>query len=323
LLFLFLWTVLSVLSAAAVSTLVILRHFRPATAAVAAFLASLVALLIHCKKRMNIRRQNTGRASEAATLQEHLQSLHRCQQELASCQRRREDYCALYQSAPSPVSVFDSTAPSAPPVSSEDVNNRLRSAREMGARLQTFCDQTAGQLSSLGSRDILSATLAEKQRALTDLQGEYDAIAMAMENLEKANTVLQNRFSPALGERTAEIFRALTYGRFEKVGMDRDFFLSASGEDQIPRAISLLSQGTADQLYLSARLAICDLVLPEAENAPLILDDVLLTFDDDRLHAALDLLVGLGKSRQILLFTCQHREQEYLRHFDGVTCSTL
>ena len=67
---------------------------------------------------------------------------------------------------------------------------------------------------------------------------------------------------------------------------------------------------TADELYLSVRLAVCRLLLPE--DAPLLLDDALVMFDDDRLRLALRLLQREAANRQILLFTCQHREQKAL-----------
>lgn len=73
-----------------------------------------------------------------------------------------------------------------------------------------------------------------------------------------------------------------------------------------------LSQGTADQLYLAVRLAVCDLVLPADDPAPLVLDDALVTFDDSRMAAALRYLQALAQTRQILLFTCQSREGEIL-----------
>ena len=66
------------------------------------------------------------------------------------------------------------------------------------------------------------------------------------------------------------------------------------------------------------RLAICEMVLPVEQNAPLILDDALLTFDDERLHKTLDYLVQLGSRRQILLFSCQSREVDYLTGRSGV-----
>ena len=71
------------------------------------------------------------------------------------------------------------------------------------------------------------------------------------------------------------------------------------------------------------RLAICESVLPESDPPPIVLDDTLVRFDDARCRAALDLLLEESKSRQILLFTCQHRESAYLAGRDGVTLLSL
>ena len=106
--------------------------------------------------------------------------------------------------------------------------------------------------------------------------------------------------------------------------LNRDFDLSAESDgDGAARNIRLLSQGASDQLYLAVRLAICDMVLPEENAAPLILDDALVSFDENRLHATLDYLLQESTRRQILLFTCQKREADYLAGRDGVTVLTL
>lgn len=65
-------------------------------------------------------------------------------------------------------------------------------------------------------------------------------------------------------------------------------------------------------MYLAVRLAVCQLCLPGEDPAPLVLDDALVTFDDRRMALALDALAELGRERQILLFTCQEREGNYL-----------
>lgn len=52
--------------------------------------------------------------------------------------------------------------------------------------------------------------------------------------------------------------------------------------DPLYRDAALLSAGTADQLYLATRLAICDLVLPADRAVPIVLDDALANFDDER-----------------------------------------
>ena len=181
------------------------------------------------------------------------------------------------------------------------------------ARLQQQIAQVQGQLAALGGAEDAPQRIARKQEQLHRLQGEYDSLALALDVLRSANTTLQNRFSPELGRRAAEIFADMTGSPWSHILLDREFRLSAeAGSDPTRRSVQLLSSGTADQLYLAVRLAICEMVLPAEQNAPLILDDALLTFDDERLHKTLDYLVRLGEQRQILLFSCQSREADYL-----------
>ena len=187
------------------------------------------------------------------------------------------------------------------------------------ARLQQQIAQVQGQLAALGGAEDAPQRIARKQEQLHRLQGEYDSLALALDALRSANTTLQNRFSPELGRRAAEIFADMTGSPWSHILLDREFRLSAeAGSDPTRRSVQLLSSGTADQLYLAVRLAICEMVLPAEQNAPLILDDALLTFDDERLHKTLDYLVRLGEQRQILLFSCQSREADYLASRSGV-----
>lgn len=187
------------------------------------------------------------------------------------------------------------------------------------ARLQQQIAQVQGQLAALGGAEDAPQRIARKQEQLHQLQGEYDSLALALDVLRSANTTLQNRFSPELGRRAAEIFADMTGSPWSHILLDREFRLSAeAGSDPTRRSVQLLSSGTADQLYLAVRLAICEMVLPAEQNAPLILDDALLTFDDERLHKTLDYLVRLGEQRQILLFSCQSREADYLASRSGV-----
>jgi uncharacterized protein YhaN len=64
-----------------------------------------------------------------------------------------------------------------------------------------------------------------------------------------------------------------------------------------------LSEGTRDQLYLSLRLAS---LLRHAELGgamPLVLDDVLIQYDDERSRAALSVLAEVAQKMQVLFFT--------------------
>jgi DNA repair exonuclease SbcCD ATPase subunit len=201
----------------------------------------------------------------------------------------------------------------APTLPREAVEQQLQRTGENVRLLQSQLDTLRGQLRSGGNLAELESQRQQAEEALTAAQQEYEALTLAMEALSAANLTLQNRFSPQLGAKAAELFARLTGGKYQKVLLSRDFSLAAEEvDDPARRDIQLLSQGAADQLYLAVRLAICELVLPEDAAVPLILDDALLSFDETRCRAALELLAEEGKRRQILLFTCQKREGDYL-----------
>ena len=136
--------------------------------------------------------------------------------------------------------------------------------------------------------------------------------------LEAANAALREQFSPALNREAAAIFSSLTAARWTDLTLSRDFSALA-GDGGQPRSALYLSAGTADQLYLAVRLALCRLTLPDA---PLILDDALCAFDDVRMARALDLLRDMGRERQILLFSCHGREAAWAAA-NGVPTLTL
>ena len=106
--------------------------------------------------------------------------------------------------------------------------------------------------------------------------------------------------------------------------LDRTFRMATdSPGDTVYRDAQFLSAGAADQLYLAVRLAICDLVLPSDTCPPIVLDDALANYDDERCAAALRLLRREAEHRQILLFTCHSREAEFFRNDPAVHIQRL
>lgn len=201
---------------------------------------------------------------------------------------------------------------------------QMSDADDTVTHLQQQIAQVQGRLDAGRDAQALGDQISRLEEELVRQQAEYDALRLSLDALQAANTTLQNRFSPELGRRAAEIFADMTGSTWSHILLDREFHLSAeSGSDPTRRSVQLLSAGTADQLYLAVRLAICEMILPPEQNPPLILDDALLTFDDARLSTTLDYLTRLGAQRQILLFTCQGREAALLRGRPGVHITNL
>lgn len=201
---------------------------------------------------------------------------------------------------------------------------QMSDADDTVTHLQQQIAQVQGRLDAGRDAQALGDQISRLEEELVRQQAEYDALRLSLDALRAANTTLQNRFSPELGRRAAEVFADMTGSTWSHILLDREFHLSAeSGSDPTRRSVQLLSAGTADQLYLAVRLAICEMILPPEQNPPLILDDALLTFDDARLSTTLNYLTQLGAQRQILLFTCQGREVALLRGRPGVHITNL
>jgi len=190
------------------------------------------------------------------------------------------------------------------------VSNRLE-------QISRALNQDLGSRRAMGDPAALAARREELEGTLERRAMEYSALSAALSALTEANSLLQERFSPALNQLTGQYLSRLTGGAYTSVTLNRDLEGAASrGEDVLPHSALYLSRGTADQLYLALRLAVCQLCLPE--KPPILLDDALAAFDDLRLASALDLLEELARKQQILLFTCQRREGASMGTAPGV-----
>ena len=182
-------------------------------------------------------------------------------------------------------------------------------ARERG-RLQNLLGQCQGAMEALGTERRLDEQITGVNRRIRALEDTYNALSLALDTLSRARQELQRRFAPRITRRAGELMVTLTQGRYERLSWGEDFSLAtgAVGEDTLRSAL-WRSDGTADQLYLALRLAVAEELTPDA---PLILDDALVRFDDKRLESALGLLQEEAEHRQVILFTCQSREKETL-----------
>ena len=143
-----------------------------------------------------------------------------------------------------------------------------------------------------------------------ELEKTSQAIGYAQNALEEAMQELQRRFAPRITRRAGDLLGRLTGGAYDRISIGEDLsILAARRSEGGLRAVQWRSEGTMDQMYLALRLAVWEELSP---NSPLVLDDALIRFDQSRMEQALDVLSALGKTQQIILFTCQNREKEYL-----------
>lgn len=145
--------------------------------------------------------------------------------------------------------------------------------------------------------DLLDARIAEKERFVA-------ASELAAKIIEESYAELRSDYGGLIESKTIDIFSRLTEGRYKNVTVSDGFDISAEQSDFFgTREIGYLSTGTADQAYLSLRLAIADMISGES-RIPIMMDDTLSQYDDTRASRALSFLAEYASKTQILLFTC-------------------
>ena len=149
--------------------------------------------------------------------------------------------------------------------------------------------------------ESIAARLDDQVQQLAALRAASAILHAGIEQHRKKNQ------GPVLG-RASEIFRRLTLGGFDELRADfnergEPILTGVRNASDLPVHVSGMSDGTCDQLYLALRIASLEAWLDHHEPLPLIVDDVLLNFDDERSIAGLQVLAELSRRTQVIFFT--------------------
>ncbi|MBU1664412.1 MAG: hypothetical protein KKG92_03315, partial [Gammaproteobacteria bacterium] len=134
----------------------------------------------------------------------------------------------------------------------------------------------------------------------------YLCLRLATRFLQTQIEAFRERNQGPLLARAGALFRQMTGASFDGLGADYaedDTATLVGQKNGVNVPVAGMSEGTRDQLYLALRFAAIELHQVNHEPMPLILDDLLITFDDDRARAILPLLRKLAGTTQVLLFT--------------------
>lgn len=161
---------------------------------------------------------------------------------------------------------------------------------------------------------ISYGNLQEKLEELDDVGVEYQkkekrrkALEYASEKLIELSREVHRELGVQLNQKASEILREITNGKYDMLLVDEKLKMSLyTGVRKI--SIDQVSRGTVEQIYFALRMAATEILYDE--EYPIILDDTFVFYDDVRLESTLRWLVKSKK--QVLIFTCQKREQDIL-----------
>ncbi len=169
--------------------------------------------------------------------------------------------------------------------------------------LRTLLKQMDGNAYAAKAADEAQLALAEMQ----DLSERYMQVHLAATVLRRSIDRYREQHQGPLLRRTSQLFQHLTLDNFQgvKSGFNgnsaQPVLFGLRQHEEIPT--SGMSEGSRDQLFLALRLASLEQYLVQHGTLPLIVDDILVNFDDQRSSATLQVLAELAEQTQILFFT--------------------
>ncbi|MDL2400876.1 ATP-binding protein [Rhizobium mayense] len=177
---------------------------------------------------------------------------------------------------------------------------------ELMARLSENQRQRRALETGVSAEYAVFEKLSAEQEA-KDLARQWVVLKLAARMLASSMEAYREHQADPVITRAGDLFSLLTGNRFARLVEEHDekdilqLLAERSGGERVP--LEGLSEGTGDQLYLALRLAFLEDYSSRNEPAPLIVDDIFQTFDDDRASAGLKALAGTAERFQTILFT--------------------
>lgn len=187
--------------------------------------------------------------------------------------------------------------------------NRLEqeqaAARQSEEKTRRALEEIDSSDRAANEREAMEAAAAKYRSAIRP----WARLRLAHALLREALSRFRERAQAPMVAAASTYFSVMTGSRYRRLVADETDskpVLRAEREDGKMIGVDAMSEGTADQLYLALRLAALELRHASHPQMPLILDDVLITSDDERAANVLRALVRFAKGGQVLLFT-HHR----------------
>ena len=208
---------------------------------------------------------------------------------------------------------FDSRSLAEVEAEARDLYDRARTLEEERRTAREELGGVRNELGKLGTEQtaLLRAEVAERRAGLDKLADRYLLLRSAETILQRAVEQFGRRHQEDLLEQTAALLRQLTAGRYTGLEPEQGGLRVIGAEGaKTPRQ---LSTGTREQLFFAFRLAYIVQHAEAREPLPVILDDALVNFDDERADRAIQALRDLHPEVQVLLLSCHQRMADLAR----------
>ena len=187
----------------------------------------------------------------------------------------------------------------------DDLEREVETAQLAAFTARRDLDAIDGGTAAAQAQQAMLATAAQ----ITNEARSYARARLASAALGRVVQMYREQHQGPLLKRAAEVFARITLGSFSGLTIDSEEdrqVLLGVRPDATRVPVTGMSQGTRDQMFLSLRLAAIEQHIEGRGPFPVIVDDLLVQFDDERAVSTLEVLNELSTKTQVLFFT-HHR----------------
>ncbi len=190
----------------------------------------------------------------------------------------------------------------------EELVSEVAQLEDKLSRITQNIGAKENQISELEKNEKLGGLRLEEENLKARLQealSEWSVNALCHKLLNNAMTIYERERQPSVLKHAGRHFDKITNGRYIHVikKAEGNKLVVETPEGQ-QKSVNTLSRGTAEQLYLSMRLAFIKEYAGRVGTLPLIVDDILVNFDPQRAKTTIRLLNEISGENQIIMFTC-------------------
>lgn len=208
--------------------------------------------------------------------------------------------------------------------SPEEIQSQLD---ELGSQLEEISEKSDNMNRTIGelnveieqissSNDLLTkqseAELRKQQ--LRDFSRDWIKSQIGLFVLESAITKYERTRQPEVIIAAEGFFGSITGDNYptiiKRIDSEDLEILHTSGSS---KGLMEMSRGTREQLYLAMRLGLIQEYEKRSESMPVIMDDILANFDDDRGPLAIQSMKKFAENRQVIVLTCHKNTYDIYR----------
>lgn len=183
---------------------------------------------------------------------------------------------------------------------------------EIRARLAQIHERRGActhEMQSLAAEKQLSLTMLDLNMVevqITDSIRRWKVLTIIARVLEVVRKRYETDRQPETLRDASQYLVRLTDSQYKRVWMPLDKRgLLVENDKGESLSLDVLSRGTREAVFIGLRLALAGSFARRGAALPLVLDDVLVNFDSDRVRCAADVLVDFARrGHQVVMFTC-------------------